>query len=165
VVRRIVAALVALILLAVIARSCSGGSDGSADNGGGDPPASLLADALASFEGEVVVVNFWATWCEPCKVEMPHIVKAAAAYEGRVRFLGVNVEDDVEAAADFAKRYGMRFRSISDPAGDIRRAERLLGLPATQFYDASGELAFLKQGEIKADELDEKIEQTLRASR
>jgi len=163
--RRVAAAAVLLVLVAVIARSCSVDSEGSADKGGGSPPAKLLADALASFEGKPVVVNFWATWCEPCKAEMPHIVEAAKAYEGRVRFLGVNVEDDVEAAADFAKTYGMRFRSISDPKGEIRRAEKLLGLPATQFYDAAGELTFLKQGEIKADELREKIEDTLRASR
>lgn len=127
-------------------------------------PATSLEEALSAMAGEPVVVNFWATWCAPCRAEMPHLVDAARTYEGRVRFLGVNVEDDVEAAAAFAEEFEMPFRSIADPDGTIRRDEKLLGLPATQFYDAAGELSFMKQGEIKADELTDKIEELLRTS-
>lgn len=113
--------------------------------------------------GKPVVVNWWATWCKPCKDEMPRIVAAAERYEGRVNFLGVNVEDDVELAAEFAKANDMTFRSVADPDGSIRRANSILGLPVTQFYTSDGDLAFNHQGEIKDDDLEDKIEDTLAA--
>jgi cytochrome c biogenesis protein CcmG/thiol:disulfide interchange protein DsbE len=153
-------AVIAFALL-LLAASC-GGAPTTGDIDDGTP--GLLEARLEQLEGKPVVVNYWATWCLPCKNEMPHIVDFAKRFEGRVEFVGVNVQDNAEAAADFVKEYGMTFRSIADPKGEIRRAERLLGLPATQFYDAEGELAFLKQGEIKRDELEEKIEDVLAAS-
>lgn len=124
----------------------------------------LLEGRLETMRGKPVVINYWATWCKPCKAEMPRIVAAAKRYGDRVGFLGVNVEDDVDAAAEFAKRNGMTFPSISDPNGSIRRAEKILGLPVTQFYTSDGELAFNHQGEIKSDDLERKIEEILRAS-
>jgi thiol-disulfide isomerase/thioredoxin len=154
--------ILAGVCLIFVAASCGSGGAPS-ETIAGTP--SLLKSTLQSMQGKPVVVNFWATWCAPCKKEMPHIVAAAKRYEGKVGFLGVNVQDDAEAAAAFAKDYGMRFRSIADPDKDITNAEKLLGLPATQFYDAEGELSFLKQGEISNDELIEKIEDVIRASR
>jgi cytochrome c biogenesis protein CcmG, thiol:disulfide interchange protein DsbE len=122
---------------------------------------STLKTTLRSLRGKPVVVNFWATWCEPCKNEMPRLVAAAKKYDGRVQFLGVDVEDDLRTASSFIKRYGMRFKSVSDPNGDIRHAERILGLPVTQFYTSAGDLAFLHNGEIQTDELQKKIEGVL----
>lgn len=121
----------------------------------------LFDSTLRSLRGKPVVVNFWATWCEPCKSEMPRIVAAAEKYEGRVHFLGVDVEDDVKTAAAFARRYEMTFRSLSDPDGTIRRDQKLLGLPVTQFYSADGDLSFLQNGEITAKDLDRKIRDVL----
>jgi hypothetical protein len=92
---------------------------------------------------------------------MPRLVAAAEKYGDRVTFLGVNVEDEPGAAARFVDRFEMRFESIGDPKGEIRRAERILGLPVTQFYGSDGELAFLHNGEIDADELETKIEGVL----
>jgi hypothetical protein len=92
---------------------------------------------------------------------MPRIVDAAEKYEGRVHFLGVDVEDDGKAAASFARRYGMTFRNLSDPDGEIRRDQDLLGLPVTQFYSANGDLSFIHNGEISAKELEDKIEDVL----
>jgi cytochrome c biogenesis protein CcmG, thiol:disulfide interchange protein DsbE len=126
---------------------------------------SIFEEALADLRGKPVVVNWWATWCKPCTAEMPRIVDAAKEYKDRVAFLGVDVEDDTELAAEFAKDYGMTFRSIADPDGKIRKAESILGLPVTQFYDADGELVFNHQGEIKEDDLEEKIEEVLDLSR
>ncbi len=127
---------------------------------GGSPEK--LRTTLAALRGKPVVVNYWATWCTPCKAEMPRVVDAAQEYAGRVNFLGVNVEDDIEAAQKFVRRYDMSFRSVADPDGKIRRAEKILGLPVTQFYGADGELAFVHQGEIKSKDLEEKIEDVLR---
>lgn len=126
-----------------------------------DAPSTLEA-RLKALEGKPVVVNYWATWCAPCKKEMPRVVEAAKKYEGKVSFLGVNVEDDAEAAAAFEESYDVAFESVADPKGAIRRQQDILGLPVTQFYGSDGSLAFVHQGEIKADQLEEKIEEVLR---
>ncbi len=125
----------------------------------GDPAG--YREVISSFRGEPVVVNFWATWCEPCKAEMPRLVDAARRYEGRVRFLGVNVEDARDEAEAFAREFRIPFPNLADRRGEIRREERIVGLPTTQFYRADGELAFVHSGEINDEELEEKIEQLL----
>ena len=161
--KRIAVAVAFLVLVGLFVRALSDKPDGPADITPGS--AAVFERTVDEYRGKPVVVNFWATWCGPCKTEMPHIVAAAKRYEGRVHFLGVDVQDDPQAAAEFAEEYDIPFRSLEDPQREIVRAQRLLGLPGTQFYDANGELAFVKQGEIKNDELIEKIEETLRASR
>jgi thiol-disulfide isomerase/thioredoxin len=155
--------LAVVVLVGLTASACERGRATITPDGdiiAGSP--SKLGATLRSMRGEPVVVNYWATWCEPCKVEMPRIVDASEKYSGRVGFLGVNVEDDVQAAEEFVRRYKIPFRSVADPQGKIRRDEKVLGLPVTQFYDADGKLALVHQGEIKADELEEKIEEVLR---
>jgi thiol-disulfide isomerase/thioredoxin len=121
-----------------------------------------FTSTLRSLRGKPVVVNFWATWCEPCKKEMPRLVAAAERYEGRIEFLGIDVQDDPDAAADFVRRYRMPFPSLSDQQGEIRRKEGLLGLPVTQFYDAEGDLALEHNGELSSDELADGIADVLR---
>lgn len=155
--RFVVVMLVGLALVSACARR---DSDATGDLDGGTP--AKLAAALREFRGKPVVVNYWATWCGPCKEEMPRIVAAANRYEGKVHFLGVNVEDDPSAAAAFIKEYKMNFRNLSDPKGEIRRKGSILGLPVTQFFDKDGELKFSHQGEIKKADLEKRIEETLR---
>ena len=154
--RRTVVVLVGLVAVGVFVVALSRSSPPSVGEISEGSP-NVFDSTLRSLRGKPVVVNFWATWCEPCKSEMPRIVAAAEKYEGRVHFLGVDVEDDVKAAAAFARRYKMTFRNLSDPDGTIRRDQKLLGLPVTQFYSAEGELSFLQNGEISAKDLDRKI--------
>jgi cytochrome c biogenesis protein CcmG, thiol:disulfide interchange protein DsbE len=145
----------------LVLAACSSPSDGNIDDGS----PMVLDGTLETMRGKPVVVNFWATWCDPCREEMPYIVDAANEFSDEVHFLGVNVQDNAAAAAKFAKDYDMSFRSISDPNREIANDSKLLGLPATMFYDADGELSFLKQGPIKEKELLDKIEDLIRASR
>ena len=155
-----IAVLLGLVAVGVFVFALTRGSEpsiGEIDKG----TPSVFDSTLRALRGKPVVVNFWATWCEPCKEEMPRIVAAARRYAGRVHFLGVDVEDDLGAAASFARRYEMTFRSLADPDGKIRRAQRLLGLPVTQFYSSDGELNFMHNGEISAQELEEKIQDVL----
>jgi cytochrome c biogenesis protein CcmG, thiol:disulfide interchange protein DsbE len=130
-----------------------------------DPAPAGLEEKLEELIGKPVVVNYWATWCDPCREEMPFIVDAAKDLEGEVAFLGVNVQDNAVEAERFVREYGMPFESVPDPDREIANDQKLLGLPATQFFDADGELAFIKQGPIDEDELLEKIEDVVRAGR
>lgn len=123
---------------------------------------STYEEAVRSLGGKPIVVNFWASWCEPCKDEMPLLVEAAQRYGDRVHFLGVNIEDSEEEARSFISRYGVTYPSLVDRPGDIRRAEQIVGLPTTKFYRGDGELAFVHSGEIDAEELEEKIREVIR---
>jgi thiol-disulfide isomerase/thioredoxin len=150
----------------VLVSSCGGGTpEPAADTGTGavvTSSATKLGAAIRALRPKPVVVNYWATWCEPCKKEMPRLVEAAARYRRRVGFVGVNVEDDRSSARAFAKEYQMPFRSHAMSRAEVERTQDILGLPVTQFYSADGELAFVHQGEISEDDLEEKIRELLR---
>lgn len=127
--------------------------------------AAKLKAAIRSKRPLPVVANYWATWCDPCKKEMPRLVDAATRYKRRVAFVGVNVSDDRDSARAFARRYGIPFTSYAISRAEVQRTQDILGLPVTQFYRADGELAFVHQGEISSDDLEEKIEDLLSVGR
>lgn len=157
------------VTVAVAATACGGGtgtvSPGRASGEIVDGSPERFAEELSDMRGRPVVVNFWATWCDPCKEEMPRLVAAAGRYDGKVRFLGIDVQDDPTAARRFVAEFSVPFRSLADPKRDIVRDQKILGLPVTQFYAADGELAFVHSGEISAEELEEKIDELLRVGR
>ena len=95
---------------------------------------------LAGLRGAPVVVNIWASWCAPCRAEMPLLERAAAAYEGRVTVLGVDSRDTPSEAADFLEDVGVSYPNVFDRSGEIRRALELRGFPTTYFFDAEGRL-------------------------
>lgn len=162
--------LILMLALAFLAMtSCATNEEGPrpAGRSGGvveSSPDDLKA-AISALKGRPVVVNYWATWCDPCKKEMPRLTGASERYAGRVAFLGVNVEDDLSAARRFARRYGIPFRSYALSKADVQREQNILGLPVTQFYRADGELGFVHQGEISAQDLEDKVEELLRVGR
>jgi hypothetical protein len=92
---------------------------------------------------------------------MPRIAAAATRYAASVHFLGIDVEDDTKSAEDYAHKRGVHYPMLSDPHGAIRRAQRIVGLPITQFYRADGALAFVNNGEIQAADLKKRIEDLL----
>lgn len=124
----------------------------------------LLPGELDAFErrraelrGFPIVANLWASWCGPCRFEFPHFQSLSAKYGKRVAFIGVDSDDSEEAAATFLGEFPVSFPSYSDPNREIWEDLGVLGLPATAFYSAGGDLEFLKQGayaeeaELEAD--------------
>lgn len=108
-----------------------------------DGPALRLAEQ----RGQVVVVNFWASWCAPCKVEMPHLNKLADKYRDTgVVLLGVNVDDDPAKAAAEARKLGIRFPVLLDTAKQVSRAYRLDAMPTTVLVDRDGQVRYVHQG-------------------
>jgi thiol-disulfide isomerase/thioredoxin len=118
---------------------------------------------IAALRGHPVVVNAWASWCGPCRFEFPFFQKQAVKRGKRVAFLGVNSQDNKGDAADFLDEYPLPFPSYEDPDGDVTRELRVVGLPATAYYDRKGELAYLHQGGYASeDKLAEDIERYAR---
>jgi cytochrome c biogenesis protein CcmG, thiol:disulfide interchange protein DsbE len=163
------AALLAAIVLALPAcGSGPGGSHGSAPDykkalaGAPKPLAELYdqadqllpggADAfqqrLAALRGHPVVVNKWASWCGPCREEMPWFQREAAANGKRIAFIGIDSRDSDAAAKQFLSEFPVPYPSYTDPDQDIAEVmNATIGTPATAIYDSSGAQVHVQQGQ------------------
>lgn len=101
---------------------------------------------LAALKGYPVVVNKWASWCNPCRAEFPFFQSVATAEGKRVAFLGVNSRDSSGPAARFMRAMPLPYPSYADPEGEIAALLGPSSFPVTAFYDERGELAYLHQG-------------------
>jgi cytochrome c biogenesis protein CcmG/thiol:disulfide interchange protein DsbE len=118
---------------------------------------------LASLRGKVVVLNFWASWCYPCKQEAPALAAAATRYGDRVVVLGVDVNDFAGDARKFARKYGLRYPLVHDNHNVTSPKYGLTGLPETFFIDRSGKLVEHVPGEVKATDIQDGVERALRS--
>lgn len=101
--------------------------------------ASTGALALRSLRGKPVLLNFWASWCAPCRAEMPLLVRLYKVYAPRgVVFVGVNVDDEAADARRFMTQYHMDFPVVRPPDHKVMIAYRLVGLPTTVFIGPDG---------------------------
>jgi thiol-disulfide isomerase/thioredoxin len=141
-------------------------------------PAALLAAAftdlegrkrsLGEFQGRVVVLNFWATWCAPCREEMPGFDRLQAQWEGRVQFVGVSAEEPAKVAP-FARALGIRYPLWvgGDEVGELSRrlGNRRGVLPHTVVLDPSGGVITGRVGAYKEAELQEKLREFMEKRR
>lgn len=103
---------------------------------------------LDALRGYPVVVNKWASWCEPCRREFPYLQHLSARFGKRVAFVGVDANDNATAANTFLGEFPLPYPSFTDPDQDISRLlGATAGFPATAFYDRDGQRVFVKQGE------------------
>jgi cytochrome c biogenesis protein CcmG/thiol:disulfide interchange protein DsbE len=93
---------------------------------------------LAQLRGRPVVLNFWASWCGPCKLEHPTLARAARRYQSEARFFGVVFEDTTEAARTFAQPLDPGFPQLIDPQSRMAVDYGVTGVPETYFIDADG---------------------------
>jgi thiol-disulfide isomerase/thioredoxin len=112
---------------------------------------------LASLRGKVVVLNSWASWCEPCKKEIPDFVKLASDVDpAKVAIVGLNVSDEKSAASAFVQDYKMTYPSIVDESGSMLATIPGVppkALPSTVVIDGSGRIAAQVVGAANAEEL------------
>ena len=107
--------------------------------------------ALRDHAGKVVVLNFWATWCGPCRAEAPELESTWRAYRGRgVQFLGVNYRDDRAAAEAYEREFDITYPSAFDPAGQLAFDYELIGLPTTFVIGQGGRIVYRFTGKIDA---------------
>ena len=118
--------------------------------------------AMSDFRGDVVVLNFWATWCGPCRREAPGLQSTWDAYrDGGVRFLGVNYRDDRAAAREYEREFGITYPSVFDPAGELAFSYELVGLPTTFIIDRDGRIVYRFVGYIDAAILQDALDDVL----
>ena len=118
--------------------------------------------AVADHVGTPMVINFWATWCVPCRTEAPLLERAAKRYADRVVFIGVDVRDFNGDAKKFVAEHGLTYLIAYDGPAKLWEPWGITGLPETFFVDGDGTIVAHQVGEITdEDELDEAIRKTL----
>jgi cytochrome c biogenesis protein CcmG/thiol:disulfide interchange protein DsbE len=128
----------------------------------------VLADGELSLEelrGQPAVLNFWASWCVPCRDEAPILAASARAHAGELRFVGVNVQDLRGDALAFLREFRVPFVSVRDQGGDTYRAYGLTGVPETYYLDAAGRIVAHSPGAVSRVSLEEGIKATTEATR
>ena len=104
---------------------------------------------LAADRGKVVLVNFWATWCEPCKAEMPGLQQLADELRNRpFRLYSVDLQEDEAAIQAFERQYGLQLYAVMDQDGDATRAYGVRALPSTFLIDQRGMLQLQRLGPL-----------------
>ena len=116
---------------------------------------------LVGLRGQPVVVNLWASWCAPCRTEMPLLQKAADTFSGRAVILGVATNDDPAAAQQFLDELGLTYPNVFDTTGRIRVDLDLSAYPTTYVFGADGKIRARINGGISEQRLAGLIEDAL----
>jgi thiol-disulfide isomerase/thioredoxin len=109
--------------------------------------------SLSNLKGQVVLINFWATWCGPCRKEMPLLEQIQKKYGALgVTMLGVNVEEDTRMMVTFLRDTPVSFPILMDPANGVSKLYHVAAMPSTVIIDRKGNVRFVHQGYQPGDE-------------
>lgn len=155
--RRVVLPAVAVALVAgLIAFEALSSGNGSAGQPAPALPSAVLQapkTTLASLRGKPALINFWASWCEPCRKEAPELERFERTLGDRGRLVGVDYTDRADAAREFVRKYGWTFPILSDPDGVYGARYRFSGLPTTVVLDPQGRIVETLRGPQTVEDL------------
>ena len=119
------------------------------------PPAVRLAD----LRGKPALVNFWASWCIPCRKEAPELARFDSTMSNRAQLVGVDIQDTKADALAFVHKFGWSFPNLYDPAGVLAPRYGLIGLPTTTYViDPQGRIAYQLTGPQTLQSLQRAVE-------
>jgi hypothetical protein len=116
------------------------------------PPLSVGLDTsgkpllLKDLRGQALVINFWATWCEPCREEMPSLAQLAQSQSGKLRVLAVNFKESPATVGQFVAATGLTIPTLRDPDGALARAWGIRVFPSTVLISADGQVRSVVRG-------------------
>ncbi|AWE08560.1 thiol:disulfide interchange protein [Lysinibacillus sp. 2017] len=119
--------------------------------------------SLSSVQGKVVILNFWASWCEPCNIEMPHLQSFYEKYQTDVEILAINVtsKDSEVAVKKFVDQYDLTFPILLDASGDISTMYGAFSIPMTIILNRNGEIEQEIVGPVEEELLEKYIQPSL----
>ncbi|CAB1129153.1 Thiol-disulfide isomerase or thioredoxin [Candidatus Hydrogenisulfobacillus filiaventi] len=115
------------------------------------PPFTLPATngqpvSLASLRGQPVWLNFWATWCPPCRAEIPDLEQVARRYQGRFRLIGINLEENPATVRSFMAAHGMNYPVLLDSTGEVAANYGVTAIPTSVFISPQGRILAVRVG-------------------
>jgi peroxiredoxin len=143
----------AMAAIVLASTAFAAGSDG-----GPAPEFSLTAltgqtSTLSQYKGQVVMVNFWATWCGPCQQEMPLLDQMYKKYKpAGFTLIGVNVDKEAPAVKELLARKPVSFPVLLDPANAVSKAYHVDEMPSSVIIDRKGEIRYIHRGYKPGDE-------------
>lgn len=145
-----------LILVAIVGCSSQGQPSDL------EPIDDFTVERLNEYRGQVVVLNFWAIWCGPCRVEMPDLEAVYQEYQEQgVVVLAVNVSESSADIADYAKELGLTFPILRDSKQEAMREYNVKILPTTYFIDRKGRIRHSRVGTMTKSVMTKQIESLL----
>ena len=143
-------------MAAIVATTAAFAAGGDA---AGPAPAFALtnlagqSDALSQYKGQVVMVNFWATWCGPCQQEMPLLDQMYKKYKpAGFTLIGVNVDKEAPAVKELLARKPVSFPVLLDPANQVSKAYHVDEMPSSVIIDRKGQIRYIHRGYKPGDE-------------
>ena len=109
---------------------------------------------LSDLRGKIVLINFWATWCAPCRLEMPLIQERAERYSSQLAVLGVNFDEPQDQVQSFVDELGLRFDVLLDPGAQVQDLYQVRGYPTSLFVDEAGIVRFIHIGFLSEEQMD-----------
>jgi peroxiredoxin len=114
---------------------------------------------LDEYLGEVVLLNFWATWCAPCRIEMPLLQSTFESYEDQgFVVLGIDFDESADLVASFGEELGLSFPLLIDPGGKVQQLYKVRGYPTTVVLDRQGRIQSYHIGVLTRSQLDGYLE-------
>jgi thiol-disulfide isomerase/thioredoxin len=113
--------------------------------------------SLSAWRGKLVLLDFWASWCAPCIVELPHLIDLQKRYSGRLQVIGVSMDDDAGAAKDVMARTSVNYPVVMGDAPLGKLYGGVLGLPEIYLIGRDGKVVTSWRGDFKPGELDTAI--------
>ncbi|WP_059052453.1 peroxiredoxin family protein [Paenibacillus senegalimassiliensis] len=162
--------IVVLLLIVVLGGYAIGtavfGGEAQKPVQGGTPPAFKLlgldgeVHSLKDYKDQVVVLNFWATWCVYCVKEMPALQAQWEKWRDQgVVVLGINTGEDPVTVESFVRQTGVSFPILYDSDNTVTRDYGIVPMPTTFFVGRNGKISSIHQGELNLDTLDDQIRQ------
>lgn len=137
--------VVALIIVEVV----TAGGDGGTGRPAYPLPTKVLQGppvALTDLKGKPALIDFWASWCEPCREEAPEVARLSRSLHGQAAVVGIDYTDREDSARSFLRQYGWTFPVLSDPNGTYGARYGFSALPTTLVLDPEGRVAAILRG-------------------
>jgi peroxiredoxin len=118
--------------------------------------------SLSDFRGRPVMLNFWATWCVPCRVEMPELQQALSDYQDQnLIILAINQQESPDEVQTFFEEYDLSLTPLLDSDGEVGRLYSMINLPGTVFIDPDGQVTAIHRGILAREQIDEYLAETI----